>query len=136
MRSVLWSSVIAVAAGFGLLAAGCSQSEVKGPQRPAPPSSPMPQKPLPEPPPLESKKAAVSDKSLPEGLAELPEADRILAVKQKICPVTGEALGSMGKPTKVEIKGRTVFLCCDGCEADLKKDPDKYLAKLDAAGKK
>ncbi len=65
-----------------------------------------------------------------EGLAELSPEDRALAEKQDICPVTGEKLGSMGKPYKVTVKGQTVFLCCDGCEAKLLKEPDKYLAKL------
>jgi hypothetical protein len=60
--------------------------------------------------------------------------DRELIAKQKICPVTGQALGSMGDPVKVVVKGRTVFLCCSGCEAAIKKDPDKYLARLSAAG--
>ena len=71
-----------------------------------------------------------------EGLAELSAEDRALAEKQRICPVSGEPLGSMGKPVKVTVKGRTVFLCCDGCEAEIKKDPDKYLAKLETAGSK
>jgi YHS domain-containing protein len=47
--------------------------------------------------------------------------------------VTEEPLGSMGTPVKATVKGRTVFLCCEGCEGDLKKDPDKYLARLDGA---
>lgn len=80
----------------------------------------------------ESPRPAVPTVELP-GLAELSPADRALAEKQKVCPVSGEPLGSMGKPVKVSAKGRTVFLCCDGCEESIKKDPDKYLAKLDAA---
>jgi len=69
----------------------------------------------------------------PAGLAELDEADRAAAAKQRVCPVTGELLGSMGKPYKVVVKGQTVFLCCPGCEEAIKNDPDKYLAKLKAA---
>lgn len=53
-----------------------------------------------------------------------------MAKKQRICPVTGQRLGSMGKPYKVRVQGRDVLLCCKGCEARLKSDPDKYLAKL------
>lgn len=52
------------------------------------------------------------------------------------CVVSDEKLGSMGKPHIVKIKGREVQLCCDGCEKDLKKNPDKYLKKLDEAEKK
>jgi hypothetical protein len=52
------------------------------------------------------------------------------------CVVSDEKLGSMGKPYIVKIKGREVQLCCDGCEKDLKKNPDKFLKKLDEAEKK
>jgi hypothetical protein len=65
------------------------------------------------------------------GLAELSEADRKLAEKQKSCPVTDELLGSMGKPYKMTVKGRVVFLCCEGCKGKVEADPDKYLKKLD-----
>ena len=65
------------------------------------------------------------------GLKELDEADRKLAEKQKYCPKTGELLGSMGKPYKIKLNGRDVFLCCDGCEEEVKKDPEKYLKILD-----
>ena len=64
------------------------------------------------------------------GLKELDEADRKAAEKQKVCPVSGEKLGSMGKPYKVTVKGRTFFLCCDGCLSELNAHPDKYLKKL------
>jgi YHS domain-containing protein len=90
--------------------------------------------------------AAASAKAQPSGeeadsdvraeLAKLPPEDRALAERQKVCPVTGKPLGSMGVPYKVTVKGRTVFLCCGGCEEKLRKDADKYLAKLDHAGNK
>jgi hypothetical protein len=66
-----------------------------------------------------------------KALAELSEEDRALAEKQKICPVSGQPLGSMGKPYKVTVQDRVVFLCCQGCEEAVKSEPDKYLAKLD-----
>lgn len=65
-----------------------------------------------------------------KALAELSEADRALAEKQKVCPVSGEPLGVMGKPYKVTVKGQEVFLCCPSCESEIKANPDKYLAKL------
>jgi len=68
---------------------------------------------------------------MPEGLADLPDEERAAAVEQKICPVSGELLGSMGAPIKVTVKDREVFLCCAGCEGAITEDPDKYLAKLD-----
>ena len=77
--------------------------------------------------------SAAAKAASPEGLAGLSAEDRALAEKQRICPVSGEPLGSMGKPYKITVKGQTVFLCCDGCEAEIKKDPDKYLQKISAA---
>jgi YHS domain-containing protein/uncharacterized protein YceK len=65
-----------------------------------------------------------------EALAELSPEDRSLAEKQKSCPVTGELLGSMGAPIKVDVNGKPVFICCEGCKEELLKKPDEYLAKL------
>lgn len=72
-----------------------------------------------------------ADDAVTAGLAELAPEDRAAAEAQGICPVSNEKLGSMGKPYVVEIKGRKVFLCCQGCEDALRSDPDKYLAILD-----
>lgn len=41
--------------------------------------------------------------------------EQLLIRAQKICPVSGEELGSMGKPLKAKSGERTVFLCCKGC---------------------
>jgi Cu(I)/Ag(I) efflux system membrane fusion protein len=60
-------------------------------------------------------------------------ADKALAAAQKICPVTGKPLGSMGTPVRVEVGGRAVIVCCDGCTPKLMNDPAKYLAKLPGA---
>jgi hypothetical protein len=68
------------------------------------------------------------------GLKELDEADRKLAERQKSCPVSGSLLGTadMGKPYKMTVKGRVIFLCCDGCKGAVDKDPDGILKKVDA----
>lgn len=63
-------------------------------------------------------------------LAELPPEDRAAAEKQRICPVTEEPLGSMGKPLKITHEGRDVFLCCKMCKDSFTEEPEKYLAKL------
>jgi Cu(I)/Ag(I) efflux system membrane fusion protein len=60
----------------------------------------------------------------------LSPADREAIARQKICPVTGAPLDSMGGPVRVEVAGRTVFLCCEHCEAPLRKAPEKYLPRL------
>ena len=70
------------------------------------------------------------DSEIEKALAELPAADRAAAEKQQVCPVSDEALGSMGKPVKVTVEGQDVFLCCAGCEDALREDPEKYFAKL------
>lgn len=62
--------------------------------------------------------------------SKLSDDDRRLAENQRICPVTKMPLGSMGTPPKVEVNGRTVFLCCQGCEAQLLDNPEKFLANL------
>jgi hypothetical protein len=65
-----------------------------------------------------------------EALADLPEEDRKSAMKQHFCPVSGEMLGVMGAPEKIDVNGQAVWICCDGCKDKLLADPDKYLAKL------
>jgi len=82
-----------------------------------------------QPPPADS--ATEVDSDCNAELAKLPPEERLLAQRQKVCPVTGAPLGSMGLPFKVTVKGRMVFLCCGGCEEKLKRNVDKYLAKLD-----
>lgn len=112
-----WTKGLAGAVLVSSTLSGCS---------PTAQSTPSPAKA--EPPASISSKE--SETTSPEGLAELNEADRALAAKQKLCPVTGELLGSMGAPLQVQVKDQSVWICCDGCEGRLKKDPDKYLTKL------
>jgi Cu(I)/Ag(I) efflux system membrane fusion protein len=65
-----------------------------------------------------------------ESLADFSEEDRESAMKQHFCPVSGEMLGTMGQPQKVEVQGQMVWICCEGCKDQLLAEPDKYLAKL------
>ena len=74
----------------------------------------------------------LSPSDVTEAMAALSETDRAAALAQKVCPVSGDALGGMGTPIKVTVKGRDVFLCCEGCREKLEANPDEYLAKLDA----
>jgi hypothetical protein len=60
-------------------------------------------------------------------LTKLPPEDKKAAEAQRLCPVQGEPLGSMGTPVKVTLNGTPVFLCCKGCVAEAQKDPDKTL---------
>jgi hypothetical protein len=63
-------------------------------------------------------------------VAETGEADKAGIAKQKTCPVTGENLGSMGSPIKVLVGDKPLYLCCQGCVAKVKNDPEAYLAKV------
>jgi hypothetical protein len=65
-------------------------------------------------------------------MASLSPEDRAIAKQQKICPVTGDTLGALGRPVKVDLNGKSVFICCGYCKGALKKEPDKYLAILEA----
>lgn len=53
--------------------------------------------------------------------ASLSEKEQLLVAAQKICPVTGQELGSMGDPIPAKFGEQTVFLCCQGCQG---KDAD------------
>ncbi len=48
-----------------------------------------------------------------------------------VCIVSGEKLGSMGEPIVIVHEGREIKFCCAECEPAFKKDPEKYLSKLD-----
>lgn len=65
-----------------------------------------------------------------KNIGQLPEADRQLALAQRICPVTGAPLGSMGVPVKITLRGQPVFLCCKGCMGKAKRSPDETLKKV------
>ena len=51
----------------------------------------------------------------------------------KTCVVTDEKLGEMGKAYVFEHEGREIKLCCKGCLKDFKKDPAKYVKKIEEA---
>lgn len=62
--------------------------------------------------------------------SKLSPEDQQLVAAQKICPVTGADLNSMGGAVPVDLVGRRVFICCAGCESALRKNPEKHLKKL------
>lgn len=51
------------------------------------------------------------------------------------CIVSDEKLGEMGKPFVFTHEGQEIKLCCKSCQKDFKKDPAKYLKKLEGAAK-
>ena len=46
------------------------------------------------------------------------------------CLVSGEKLGSMGKPVEMVHEGQQIKFCCKSCRPDFEKEPAKYLSKL------
>ena len=56
-----------------------------------------------------------------EGVAQL----------QTKCPVMG---GDIDKAMYADVKGKRVYVCCAGCIAKIKADPDKYIGALEKQG--
>ena len=48
----------------------------------------------------------------------------------KTCIVTGNALDSMGDQQSIVHEGQVVKFCCEPCVGKFKKNPAKYLAKI------
>jgi hypothetical protein len=107
-------STLAIAL-FGLLASSLAAGEKNVPQKDAGPQKGSP--------------AVASGDASPPAAAK--PTDKELIDQQKTCPVTDQKLGSMGKPVKVVVKDRTVFLCCSACKKKLLANPEKYFKKLD-----
>lgn len=75
-------------------------------------------------------KGVSADASTPiEGEAVAASSDYPL----EVCVVSGEKLGTMGEPYVINYEGTEVQFCCDNCEPRFRKDPAKYLAKIEAA---
>lgn len=66
----------------------------------------------------------------------MTETQRVAAAiaDQKVCPVSGQALGSMGDPIAVPIGEKAVYVCCQGCVAAVQNEPAKYLAMVTGDG--
>jgi len=64
------------------------------------------------------------------------KGDRTKVYPLDKCVVSDEKLGEMGKPYVFKHEGREIQLCCKSCLKDFKKDPAKYVKKLEEAEKK
>ena len=120
MTRDLMTAVAAIGLVFG--AVGCDSKP--------PPSSPQPTGTTPSQAGHDHGKMTEDQKEIAAELAKLSPADRELAEKQKVCPVSGEPLGSMGQPEKITAHGKDLFICCKGCRDEVMNHPEKYLAKL------
>ena len=50
---------------------------------------------------------------------------------QTVCPVLA---GNIDKNVYVDYQGKRIYFCCKGCDTEFKKDPEKYLKKLQDEG--
>jgi membrane fusion protein, copper/silver efflux system len=72
------------------------------------------------------------DTKIQASLARLSSLDRRLAEEQGFCPVRqGNRLGVMGKPVKLMLQGKPVFLCCSGCLETARAKPEQTLRKVE-----
>ena len=52
-------------------------------------------------------------------------------IGNKICPISGEKVGGMGKVETVEYNGKVYNLCCAMCKKDFLKDPEAAIKKIE-----
>ncbi|MHB9074052.1 MAG: YHS domain-containing protein [Desulfobaccales bacterium] len=50
---------------------------------------------------------------------------------QTVCPVLA---GNIDKKVYADYKGKRIYFCCEGCDQEFKKDPEKYMKKLEEQG--
>jgi len=50
---------------------------------------------------------------------------------QTTCPVLA---GDIDRSVYVDYQGKRIYFCCKGCDAEFKKNPEKYIKKLQEEG--
>jgi len=58
-------------------------------------------------------------------------ADKPVIERQTLCPIMG---GAINTNLFVDALGKRVYFCCGGCPKAFKKNPAKYIAKLEEDG--
>ena len=66
-----------------------------------------------------------------EGAGKVSGSGASVGKAQATCPVMG---GKIDKKIFADHEGKRVYFCCDGCPETFKKDPAKYIKKLEDAG--
>ncbi|MCP3964765.1 MAG: hypothetical protein GY750_04735 [Lentisphaerae bacterium] len=69
----------------------------------------------------------LADSSTKKSTAPFPKTSK----QQTKCPVMG---GKINKNLYYDYKGQRIYVCCKGCIAIIKKNPEKYLEKLKKDG--
>jgi YHS domain-containing protein len=113
---------LVAAAAAALVWAGCAQQDQAAAEKPAAESAA----------PAVDEHAGHDHSAHDHSAHEAPAAAKEL-VAQKTCPVMG---GAIDKKVYVDHEGLRVYFCCDGCQGTFKKDPAKYLKKLEELGEK
>ena len=72
----------------------------------------------------------------PAALAADKKADKAKPYPLEKCVVSDEKLGEMGDPYVFVHEGQEIKLCCKSCLKDFKKEPAKFMKKLEKADKK
>lgn len=60
------------------------------------------------------------------------EEEKPLPKRQNNCPVMQRT--PIDKTLYVDVKGKRVYVCCKGCIAQVKGNPDKYIKRLEDKG--
>ncbi|MFH1595047.1 MAG: YHS domain-containing protein [Pseudomonadota bacterium] len=50
---------------------------------------------------------------------------------QTVCPVLG---GNIDQKVYVDYQGERIYFCCPGCDAEFRKNPEKYMKKIQEQG--
>ncbi len=50
---------------------------------------------------------------------------------QTTCPVLG---GKINQQVYVDYQGKRIYFCCQGCDKEFRKNPEKYLKKIEEQG--
>ncbi|MFN3481010.1 MAG: YHS domain-containing protein [Thermodesulfovibrionales bacterium] len=58
------------------------------------------------------------------------ETGEKVVVGNKTCPVSGEKIDE-GSAVTYEYKGKVYSFCCEGCVEEFKKDPERYIEKME-----
>jgi len=58
--------------------------------------------------------------------------DDAINVGNKICPLSGEVIADVGDGSGVQVEheGKVYNLCCSMCAKDFKKDPERFIKKI------
>jgi YHS domain-containing protein len=64
------------------------------------------------------------------------KTEKIVALNNTACPVTGQPVGSMEAGAKMVYKGTEIGLCCSGCKNKFMQDAEANLKKARETAKK